>query len=362
VRHRPREQHDQPLQHEHHVAAEAVDLEGQLAAALVQRAEQQRRQHDAAGVVAADQADGDAGKTRAGHEVGQQAAVHTGELVHAHQAAQGAGRGHAQHHQLARLDAGVHRGPGREAHGAQRVAAAAPPEHQPRQPRSNGGDEHRQIERRARPLDAQGAQQLVHAGHPRAGVEGAAFGRHVAGLLQRAHQQVGQQRRGDEVEHDGRDDRVAAAPGLQCAGHRAPHAAEGGSRQHHQRQHQHGRQVGAQAQRRQARAQAAHDGLPLAADVEQAAMEGDGHRQPREHEGGGVVQRVADAGRRAEGALGQQREHLGGVEAHEQRHAAGHQQRDGQVDGGQQGHVHPARQFDGLAHARSRSSVWIRSG
>ena len=37
LRHRAGEQHDQPLQHDHHVAAEAVDLERQLRAALFER-------------------------------------------------------------------------------------------------------------------------------------------------------------------------------------------------------------------------------------------------------------------------------------------------------------------------------------
>jgi hypothetical protein len=55
-RHGAGKQHDQPLQRDHHVAAEAGDLERQLGAALVQRAEQQRRQHDAHRVVAPDQA------------------------------------------------------------------------------------------------------------------------------------------------------------------------------------------------------------------------------------------------------------------------------------------------------------------
>ena len=45
----------QALQREHHVAADAGHLEAQLGAALVQRAEQQRRQQHAQRVVAADQ-------------------------------------------------------------------------------------------------------------------------------------------------------------------------------------------------------------------------------------------------------------------------------------------------------------------
>jgi hypothetical protein len=84
--HRARKQHDQALQREHHVAAEAGDLEGQFGAALVERAEQQRREHDAHRMVAPDQRHGDAGKTRAGDELEQQPAMHTGHFVDTDQA------------------------------------------------------------------------------------------------------------------------------------------------------------------------------------------------------------------------------------------------------------------------------------
>jgi len=49
----PGKQYDEALQHHHHVAAEAADLERHLGPALVQRAEQQAGDHDAQRVVAA---------------------------------------------------------------------------------------------------------------------------------------------------------------------------------------------------------------------------------------------------------------------------------------------------------------------
>ena len=130
LRHRAREQHDQPLQREHHVAAEAGDLERQLGAALVQRAEQQRRQHDAHRVVAPDQRHRDAGEARADHVVEQQAAVHAGDLVDAHQPGQRARQRHRDHDLRARPDAGVARRLGREADRAQRVARPRAPHQQ----------------------------------------------------------------------------------------------------------------------------------------------------------------------------------------------------------------------------------------
>ncbi len=45
------------------------DLEGEFGAALLQRAEQQRRQHDADRMAAPHQGDGDAGEAVAGREV-----------------------------------------------------------------------------------------------------------------------------------------------------------------------------------------------------------------------------------------------------------------------------------------------------
>ena len=60
-------------------------VEGELGAALVERAEQERRQHDAHGVVAAHQRDRDADEAGAGREVQDQAVLHAHDLVEATQ-------------------------------------------------------------------------------------------------------------------------------------------------------------------------------------------------------------------------------------------------------------------------------------
>ena len=60
-----------------------------------------------------------------------------------------------------------------------------------------------------------------------------------------------------------------------------------------------------------ASAEAADIGLPLAADVEQAGVEGDGDGEAGEDEVGGVVERVADRLAVAERAVDQE---LGGLE------------------------------------------------
>ncbi|HZY50738.1 MAG TPA: hypothetical protein VFE64_13275, partial [Devosia sp.] len=60
-------------------------------------------------------------------------------------------------------------------------------------------------------------------------------------------------------------------------------------------------------------ADARHIGLPLAADVEEAGMEGHRHREPGEDEVGGIVEHVAPALERAERALDHDPHRLEGV-------------------------------------------------
>ena len=80
------EQDHQALDHHDHLAGDGRDLEGELGAALVQRAEQQRRQHDADRMVAAHQRHGDAGEAVARREVEHDAMVHAHQLVDADEA------------------------------------------------------------------------------------------------------------------------------------------------------------------------------------------------------------------------------------------------------------------------------------
>ncbi len=73
------------------------NLEGELGAALLQGAEQQGRQHDADGMAAAHQGDGDAGEAVARREVEHDALVHAHQLVDADEARQAARDAHGEH-------------------------------------------------------------------------------------------------------------------------------------------------------------------------------------------------------------------------------------------------------------------------
>jgi len=75
---------------------------------------------------------------------------------------------------------------------------------------------------------AERAQDVVDEGQPDAGRELDALRVLPAGLDQHVDQQVGHQRRRQEVEHDGGDDDVAAALGLEIARDDAPDGAKGG--------------------------------------------------------------------------------------------------------------------------------------
>jgi hypothetical protein len=205
-----------------------------------------------------------------------------------------------------RLDAGIGAAPGREAHRTQTIAGAVPPQQQvhARRQAAASASSRLRFSGDARPR-CRPAQQ------PRACPASAppgrrrALRRHVAGSFSVVDQQPDQQRRGHEVEHDGGDDDMAAAMACSAARHRGPgHAEERAASTISGSSSQAGRC--AAGQRHQRRAQPAQHGLAFAADVEQPAVKGHRHRQPGEDEGGGVVQRVAEAARRAEGALQQQ--------------------------------------------------------
>src|SRR3546814_930476 len=99
-------------------------------------------------------------------------------------------------------------------------------------------------------------------------------------------------------------------------------------------------------------AEAADVGLPLAADIEQAGVEGDGHGEAGEHEVCGVVEGVADGEVIAKGAVEDDlhREHR--VDADEPQDDAGDEEGERDVDERDQRHVDPARDpAGGRAHS-----------
>ena len=104
---------------------------------------------------------------------------------------------------------------------------------------------------------------------------------------------VGDERGGDEVEHDRVDDLVRPEPGLEDPRDRAPHRARaGGGEERH----------GHEGQAREARAVRGHQGggeapqveLALGADVEEAGAEGEGDGKAGEDERRGAKQRLPE--------------------------------------------------------------------
>src|SRR6516162_2608897 len=101
------EQDHQPLDHRDHVAADGGNLEGEFRPTLGEDSEQDAGEHDADGVAAAHERDGDAAEAITGVEVQQQAMVHAHDLVDAHQPGKRAGEAEGDDDDAARIDAGV---------------------------------------------------------------------------------------------------------------------------------------------------------------------------------------------------------------------------------------------------------------
>ena len=130
---RAREQDHEALDHHHDVAAERRHVEGQLRAALVQRAEQERRQDDADRMVAAHQRHRDADEAEAAGEVEGQAVLRAHDHVERDEAGQRARDGHRQHDLARGRDAAIDRRGLVLADHAQRIAPAGMPDEQPHQ-------------------------------------------------------------------------------------------------------------------------------------------------------------------------------------------------------------------------------------
>ena len=124
----PANEDDQPLDDHDHVAGELRHVEGELGAALVERAEQDRRQHDADRMDAAHQRHGDADEAGAAEEVEQQTMLHAHDLVERHQARQRARDRHGHDHHAGPADAGIHGGRLVVAEGAELVAQPRVPD------------------------------------------------------------------------------------------------------------------------------------------------------------------------------------------------------------------------------------------
>ena len=294
-------------------------------------------------MVAPHQRHRDADEAVAGGEVEQQPVVHPHHLVQPHHSRQRAGNRHRPDDVARRRDAGVDRCLRVGSDRAQLVAPAGMPDEDPHQHAAYQRPRERQVQRRAREVDPDPGEQLVHRRQRGVVGEGAALRRHLPRLNQHVHQQIDHQGGGDEVEHDGGDHHVRAALRLQVPRRPGPQRPAQGAAQHRQRRQQQERQP-VQEQAHQADPEAAYVALPLAADVEQSAMQRHRDRQRGEDEVGGVIERVAPRLAKAEGAAHQAHQRLHRAFAQHQDHDPRNRERRQQVDQRQQRGAGPARQ------------------
>ena len=349
----PEKRITRPLKDDHHVAGHVGHVEGDLGAALIEHAEEQRREQDTHRVVAAHQCHRDADEAVARRELEQKPVVDADDLVDADEAGKAAGDRHRQHDRARRRNTAVDRRRLVVPDGTDLVAPARAPDEEPEEHEADRGDDDAQVERRAADIPTEGREDIVDEGEPGACLEFAALGGLLPRLDEDFDQQVGHQRRGQEVEHDRRDDDVAAAPRLQPAGDEGPEGAEGHGAGDRERNH-HGRRPMAQIKPDKPRAEAAQIGLALAADVEEAAVEGDGDGEPGEDEVGGVVERVADRFRVTHGAEDEEPQRLERVLADERDDDAGDEEREPEVDERDQAVGDPGRRLGRPAEAFPR--------
>ncbi|MNZ99675.1 hypothetical protein D3C78_1190110 [compost metagenome] len=138
------------------------------------------------------------------------------------------------------------------------------------------------------------------------GQEGARFRGHLAWHDQHIHQQIDHQGRGDEVEHDGGDDDVAAAFCLQPGRNEGPGRAEKCSTDDGEGHRHIPGHITVERKRHQCGTQPANIGLTFGADIEQAGMESDRNGEAGEDEARRVKQREADGVATTEGAFDEQ--------------------------------------------------------
>ena len=127
------EEDDQRLDHHDHVAADLRHLEGELGAALVEDAEQDRRQHHADRVRAAHQRHRDADEAGAADIVEHQPVLEAHDDVQRHHPGHRAREQHGDDGDPDRVDAGIDRRRLGMAEGAHLVAEAGAPDQHPGQ-------------------------------------------------------------------------------------------------------------------------------------------------------------------------------------------------------------------------------------
>src|SRR5215212_10158087 len=259
----------------------------------VQEGEQQGPGHDAEARVAPQQGDGDAGEAVAADVVQLHAVVDADHVLEGDQAGDRPRQQHRPHDHGVAADAGRLGRPRVGAQHPQLEPEAGAAYGQRVEHRGHDG-EHEEPGHRGRPAEVE-ADRVEERDH------GPDLGRRLdrgglllgdgallVGVLERPRQQVQQDRVGHEVHHDGRDDLVGPPVDLEQSRDRGPEHAAGHAGQDGQRQ------VDDRGRRHLvadvAGAQGADRVLALDADVEQPGLEGDGHRQAGEDEGGGPAE------------------------------------------------------------------------
>ena len=287
----------------------------------------------------------DADEAGARDEIELHAVLRTHDRVQRHHAGQRAGNQHGDDDDARFRNARIARRLGREAHGANLVAERRAPDQQPNEQAGRQRQQEGDIERRVAHRVAEYLQQPAELRQLPAFQEDARLRRHGACRLEHVDQQVDHQRGGDEVEHDGGDDDVRAALGLQIGRDERPQRAGYRRTDDRQRKDDPPGQRRVEGQRRQRDAEAADIGLAFAADVEQPAMEGDCHRKAGEDEVGRVIERVADAVAGTEGALHHQHRGAQRVLADEQHHQSRDHEGDQEIDQRDQAVIDPFGQL-----------------
>ena len=351
------EEDHQPLDHQGKLVGDGLELEIELRPALEERAEQQARRQYAEGVVAAHERNGDAGEAVAGGEVEHQLVLDAQHLVERHAARKRAGERHRGDHRAPDRNAGIARRLLAVADGAQRIAELGAPDQHPDRRTGQEGKQEGEVERRAGSLESQAANEVVDRRQPNGLIEQPGLRRPLSRPHHRARKQPDHQPGGQEVEHDRRDDDVAAAICLQPPRHHRPcraeerRATDRRERDEPARQHRFEREAGKRY------AEAAQRRLALRPDIEQPGLEGERSGKAGEDEVGGVIERVAErAGR--ESSLQQDPEDLQRVLADQRDHDCRRQQRKRQVDDREDADIEPARQ-GGQAVAPSAAPVII---
>jgi len=231
--------------------------------------------------------------------------LHAHHLVEAHEPGERARDRHGHDDRSRGPDAAVHGCCPVVAESPELVAPARAPEIEPDQGARREGQDEREIDGRTADLPAERAGDVVKLRQPRARRELTRLRRLLPRLDQDVDEEMGHERRGDEVEHDRGDDDVAAALGLQPRRHECPDRAGSGGDDNGGRDDQR-RRPAACAETEESHSETAEVRLPLGADVEEPGVKRDCDGEPGEHEAGRVVQRVPDRFRASERSARQQ--------------------------------------------------------